>query len=131
MTVFLDTDICIAILRGKEPDLESRLKTLPMASVELSSVVVAELWVGVEKSISPAKAEKKLETFLRDLSTVPFDGAAARKYGEIRADLEKRGISIGGNDLLIAATTLEKGGTLITRNRREYERVQGLQIEVW
>ena len=131
MIVFLDTDICIAILRGKEPDLESKLKTMPLASVKLSSVVVAELWVGVEKSAHREKAERKLQTFLRDLPTESFDGQMARKYGEIRADLEKRGISIGANDFLIAATALEHGATLITRNHREYNRVKGLQVEVW
>jgi tRNA(fMet)-specific endonuclease VapC len=131
MITFFDTDICIAILRGKEPELEARLKTLPMESVALSAVVVGELWVGVEKSLFPETAKKKLQTFLRDLPTVSFDEYAAKKYGEIRAILEKRGISIGGNDLLIAATVCEQGARLITRNRRDYERVPGLHIEVW
>lgn len=129
--IFLDTDICIAILRGKEPDLESRLKKLPIESIKLSSVVVAELWVGVEKSSQPEKAEKKLKTFLRDFQTASFDLHAARKYGQIRAALEKRGNSIGANDLLIAATVVYHNGTLITRNHREYNRVNGLQVEVW
>lgn len=79
----------------------------------------AVFWVGAEKSDYPARAASKLETFLRDLAIAPFDELAARKYGEIRADLEKRGTIIGGNDLLIAAIVLTHAGTLITRNQRE------------
>lgn len=126
----LDTDICIAILRGKEPDLESKLNHLPLASVEVPSIVVAELWVGVEKSSHRERSERKLRTFLRDIPTVPFEESAALKYGEIRAQLERGGTSIGANDLLIAAMTVVRFATLITRNRREYG-VPGLKIEVW
>ena len=131
MTVFLDTDICIAILRGKEPELEARLMKLPLHLVRLSSIVIAELWVGVEKSADPDIAERKLQTFLQNFSAEPFTEMAARQYGKTRAELERRGISIGANDFLIAATTLEQNGTLITRNRREYERVKGLKFEIW
>ncbi len=131
MMIFLDTDICIAILRGKEPALEARLSELPLASFKLSSVVVAELWVGAEKSSSPEKAEMKLRTFLQGLPTVSFDEATAKKYGTIRADLERRGTVIGANDLLIAATAIVHDGKLITRNRREYQRIKELKLEVW
>ena len=131
MITFLDTDVCITILRGKEPSVESKLRDLPITSVEVPSVVVAELWVGVHKSDHPTKAERKLELFLRDLQTSPFDDGAARKYGEIRAALELQGNTIGGNDLLIAAAVLSRAGRLITRNGREYSRVHGLQIETW
>ncbi|MEO7162843.1 MAG: type II toxin-antitoxin system VapC family toxin [Bdellovibrionia bacterium] len=131
MITFLDTDICIAILRGKEPLLEAKLMQLPLSSIKLSSVVVAELWVGVEKSQNPEKAEQKLQTFLNALSTEPFTEKSARIYGQIRGNLEKRGLSIGANDLLIAAIALEQEGTLITRNYREYERIKNLKVEVW
>ena len=131
MMIFLDTDVCIAILRGKEPSLESKLMELPMTSVEIPSVVAAELWVGVHKSDNPTRAEAKLQLFLRNLRITAFDEAAARKYGETRADLESQGISIGGNDLLIAATVLARPGRLITRNQREYTRVRELRVETW
>jgi tRNA(fMet)-specific endonuclease VapC len=131
MNICLDTDICIGVLRGKEPDLHAKLKSFPIAAVALPSIVVAELWVGVEKSTHPTVAKKKLEIFLRDLPTLPFGDKEAQIYGVIRADLEKKGISIGANDLLIAATVLEAKGKLITRNHREYSRIKSLDIEVW
>lgn len=131
MTVFLDTDICISILRGKDPALEAQLRSVPLSSVELPSVVVAELWVGVGKSNSPEIACKRLEVFLRNFRVVAFDEECARKYGEIRSDLEKKGLTIGSNDLLIAATVLTVGGKLVTRNLREYQSVRNLKIEAW
>ncbi len=131
MITFLDTDICITILRGKDPSVESKLRELSITAIEIPSIVVAELWVGVYKSNDPTNAERKLDLFLRDLPTAPFDESTARKYGEIRANLERNGKVIGGNDLLIAATVLVREGRLITRNKREYARVPGLPIEVW
>lgn len=131
MITFLDTDVCIAILRGKEPALEAKLKELSISEVEIPSVVAAELWVGVYKAEQPKRAEAKLSLFLRELKTTSFDEDAAIKYGEIRADLERRGISIGGNDLLIAAIALTRGGRLVTRNHREYSRVPGLPVDLW
>ena len=128
---FLDTDICIAILRGKEPSLEERLQRVPISKIALPSIVVAELWVGVQKSMNPQNAERKLEIFLQDIPTIPFEAATAKKYGEIRTELERKGITIGANDLLIAATALENGARLVTRNHREYARVEGLTVDVW
>ena len=52
-------------------------------------------------------------------------------YGDLRADLERRGIGIGANDLWIAAHTLSLGLTLVTANQREFARVPGLTIENW
>jgi len=131
MITFLDTDICISILRGKNPELEARLRELSMIEVEIPSVVAAELWVGVFKAEHAIRAEAKLNLFLKNLKTAEFDEGAAIRYGEIRADLETRGVTIGGNDLLIAATVLSRNGRLITRNQSEYVRVPGLRVETW
>ena len=131
MTTFLDTDICVSILRGKDRECEARLSELPILSVEIPSVVAAELWVGLHKAEHPMRAREKLERFLAELQTTAFDEAAARHYGEIRARLEKRGISIGANDLLIAAQVISRGGKLITRNLGEYVRIPELVLETW
>jgi tRNA(fMet)-specific endonuclease VapC len=60
-----------------------------------------------------------------------FDRQAAESYGQIRADLEKKGTPIGANDLLIGATALASGLILVTHNTREFNRISGLQIEDW
>jgi tRNA(fMet)-specific endonuclease VapC len=68
---------------------------------------------------------------LNTLSSADFDAIAAKKYGEVRAFLEKEGKSIGGNDLLIASIALVIEATLVSRNESEYRRVPGLAFERW
>jgi len=68
---------------------------------------------------------------LAGIKIFPFDDKAAAEYSDIRAALEKRGIPIGANDLLIAAHARSVQLTLVTNNLREFERVDGLQVENW
>ena len=65
------------------------------------------------------------------IEVLPFDKDAAMAYGDVRSDLEKRGLIIGGNDLFIAAHALSLNMTLVTNNQREFSRVKGLTIENW
>lgn len=65
------------------------------------------------------------------LPLLPFGLTGAEKYAEIRTDLERRGETIGANDLLIAATALAHGATLVTRNTGEFSRVPDLHLEAW
>ena len=60
-----------------------------------------------------------------------WDRAAGEHYADIRADLKRRGETIGANDLMIAAHARSLGATLITNNMREFVRVSGLVVENW
>ncbi|MBR2834556.1 MAG: hypothetical protein IKE43_02420 [Coriobacteriales bacterium] len=60
-----------------------------------------------------------------------FAKKATHTYGQIRAELEKQGKTIGANDLMIVAIVLAENGILVTHNTREYERITQLQIEDW
>lgn len=68
---------------------------------------------------------------MKDFSVVPFDESAAKEYGKIRANLERQGTPIGGNDLFIAAHCRALNYVLITHNLKEFERVENLKIEDW
>jgi tRNA(fMet)-specific endonuclease VapC len=72
-----------------------------------------------------------LEMFLMALEMTVFDAHAAEAYGDIRANLERAGNTIGGNDLLIAAHALSLDVTLVTNNEREFSRVSGLKTVNW
>jgi len=72
-----------------------------------------------------------LEAFLEPLLILDFDSNAAEFYANIRANLERSGSIIGGNDLLIAAHAVSLDLVLITNNVKEFERVEGLKIENW
>jgi tRNA(fMet)-specific endonuclease VapC len=122
----LDSSACIHVLRGLAP-----FDALPAREdTALSSLVVAELWTGVEKSTGHRKAPA-LELFLDLFPTVDFGADDARHYAQIRADLERKGTLIGPLDLLIAAHARSQGATLITRNAREFKRVKGLKVQAW
>jgi tRNA(fMet)-specific endonuclease VapC len=94
-------------------------------------LVRAELLFGARVSAKAADNRRAVEMFLSPLRLLPFQGEAAEHYAEIRAHLEKSGISIGPNDLVIAATARANGHTLITRNTSEFLRVPALAVEVW
>ena len=74
---------------------------------------------------------KALDAFLWPLVLLPFDAAAATVAAKLRAELEAKGTPIGPHDLLIAATVLANGATLVTRNVGEFGRVEGLALENW
>lgn len=126
----LDADVCIHILRRKHPHLRDRLVE-EAGDVLVSSIVLAELFVGIEKSQHQAFRRKELARFLAPLGMVDFDGAAAEHSANIRADLERRGQKIGGIDFLIAGHARSLGAILVTGNLREFSRVDGLRCEDW
>ncbi len=131
MTWMLDTNACIRYLNGRAPHLKSRLEQTNPAEIALCSVVKAELFYGAARSYDPQKTRAQQEIFVSRFSSLPFDDAAADAYARIRADVTSRGVSIGPNDLLIAAIALSRGVTLVTHNVSEFSRVQGLKVEDW
>ena len=72
-----------------------------------------------------------LDAFLTDLDILPLEEPVAREYGRIRAGLERKGQTIGANDLFIAAHAVALGRTLVTSNVREFRRVAGLHWVDW
>lgn len=102
-----------------------------LPSVEVSSLVVAELIYGAFVSADPIRARAKLDELLSSLSVLPFDTVAAEAYGRIRASLRRKGTPIGDVDTLIAATAMSRDATLVTRNRRHFSEVDGLNIDGW
>ena len=130
MDFLLDTDICIAVLRGKS-SVVKRLQAASPDDCGISAVTAYELFAGAAKSRAPEKERPKVERLLHAVRILPFDGAAAAQAGLIRADLERRGTPVGPYDLLIAAQALAAGLTLVTGNTNEFQRIAGLRLEAW
>jgi tRNA(fMet)-specific endonuclease VapC len=126
----LDTNICIYIINRRPAKVLQHFEGLPAGDVGISSVTGAELAYGVEKSGS-ARNRQALEKFFAPLEIVSFDAEAMRRYGQLRAQLEKRGTPIGPLDMLIAAHAMALGSALVTDNVREFERIPGLALENW
>lgn len=128
--ILLDTNICIYIINAKPPAVLARFKKYGFGGLGLSSVVAAELAFGTAKSGS-ARNRQALEMFLAPLTILPFDAAAVWVYGDLRADLERRGKPIGALDTMIAAHAISLQSVLVTNNTREFAKVLGLQLENW
>ena len=122
----LDSSVCVMILRGRTA--RGELPAPPDAAI--SSIVAAELWAGAAKA-NRADEVVRLQELLDFFPVLDFNESAARTYGEIRADLERRGQPIGPLDLLIAAHARSLGATLVTVNVREFKRVKGLKVQAW
>jgi tRNA(fMet)-specific endonuclease VapC len=92
---------------------------------------LAELLHGVEKSSTPDRNLSKVEDFISRLEVLPYGDKAAFHYGDIRADLERKGTTIGVNNLHIAGHARSEGLTLVSNNVREFERVEALRLINW
>jgi tRNA(fMet)-specific endonuclease VapC len=131
MKYLLDTNICIALIRQKPAALIQMLTSLHPGDAGISSITLAELFHGVEKSVRPEQNMSALEQFLLPLGLADFDQDAALAYGKIRADLERSGQIIGSMDILIAAHAVSLDAIMVTNNVREFQRVKGLFVEDW
>lgn len=131
MKYLLDTNICIYLIKNNPISVRHHFEALSIGDVGLSSITVAELQYGAEKSQQIEKNLAALEHFFLPLIVADFDAKAAHRYGQIRAYLEKQGMSIGSLDMLIAAHALSLDVTLVTNNVKEFTRVPSLLIENW
>ena len=131
MRYLLDTNVCVDYLTGRYPSVAARLRALGPSDVCLSSVVVAELRYGADRSAHPRRNHRMLDALTDEIACRAFEGTAAASYGKVRSDLERRGRPIGPNDMLIAAHALSLGLVLVTDNVREFGRIGGLDLENW
>ena len=126
----LDTNICIYVIK-KRP-LEALIKFNEHAGhICISSITLAELIHGAEKSNYIEKNMYHVEDFISRLDVLEYGNKAALHYGQIRVNLEKKGKIIGINDLHIAAHARSEGLTLVTNNLKEFTRVEALQTDNW
>lgn len=134
MNYLLDTNAVVALLRNKPVAVRERYRQAEKAGdyLAVSSVVLFELWYGVEKSGRVQENTERLRVLLSgNLDLLDFDDEDAQASGRIRAALEKTGTPIGAYDLLIAGQALRRGLTVVTANASEFRRVTGLSWEDW
>lgn len=126
----LDTNLCIRVLRDRPPGLRERFNA-EAAGLCMSTVTLAELLYGAEKSARPSHIRQEVEAFAARLEVLTFDSEAAGHYADIRAELERKGQVIGPYDLMIAGHARSRGLVVVTGNLGEFGRVAGLRAEDW
>jgi len=127
----LDTDVTSYLIKGSHPLLERRLAQIPVTQVCISAVTRGELRHGAARLPRATRLAAEVERFVSGITVLPWDAAAADSYGPIRAELERKGQPIGNLDTLIAAHAVAANVTLVTNNRREFQRVSGLRLANW
>ena len=126
----LDTNIVIYVIKNRPLSVLDAFNR-NSGRMAISSITLAELAHGIEKSGNPARNLAVVEDFVSRLEVLPYDDRAAWQYGIILAALEKQGTPIGVNDLHIAGHARSLGLIIVTNNLREFERIPGVSVENW
>ena len=124
----LDSDHCIAILRGKL-DLSGKIESNDDLAV--TSISVGELAYGAHRSSRPEENLTRLDVLLAMLTVLSFDETCARRFGLLKATLEHAGTPLHDLDLQIASIAVEHNAILVTHNQRHFVRIEGLNLEDW
>ncbi|MFI3186127.1 MAG: tRNA(fMet)-specific endonuclease VapC [Methylococcaceae bacterium] len=126
----LDTNIVIYVIKRRPLEVLNSFNE-HAGQLAISSITLAELLHGVEKSSRPEHNRRQVEDFVSRLEVLDYTAKAAAHYGDIRALLEQQGKIIGVNDLHIAAHARSEGLILVSNNLKEFERVEALRFENW
>ena len=130
MTFLLDTDTCVFWLRG-QPAVHVRLAAVGPERLSISVITLAELGYGAECSAQPTANHQAIDDFVSGLTVLEVDANIARTFGEVKAQLRRQSNLIEDFDLLLAATALVHGSTLVTNNLSHFRRVDGLALDNW
>ena len=133
MRYMLDTNILVYVLNAspRHEAVLARFDRVDPQDMVISSITLAELRYGIEKSRRLEANRRALNRVLRAFNVLAFDVKAAETYGAVRAGLESVGKPAGPLDTLIAAHALALNLTLVTNNVREFSLVRGLRVENW
>ena len=126
----LDTNIVIYVIKRRPVEVLN-IFNKHVGMMCISSITLAELLHGAEKSVKTEHNLRQIENFVSRLEVLDYDRKAAAHYGDIRANLERKGTPIGLNDLHVAGHARSEGLVLVTNNLREFERVAALRLVNW
>lgn len=128
MALLIDTSVLVGLERANEA---APLTEIDGESSFISAITASELLHGVERAADEGRRARRqafVERVLDTIPVLPFDLDAARVHARIWASLARHGAGIGAHDLIIAATALSRDLAVLTRNTREFERIEGLPV---
>ncbi len=131
MASLIDSSVLVDVERGRT-QLGALLEERGDRTIAMAAITAAELLHGMHRlrvSKRKTRAEAVVETLLSAIPVVPFDLVCARAHARLGAELARRGITVGTHDLMIGATALARGFSVVTRDRRSFPRIPGLEIE--
>ena len=131
MKYLLDTNICIYIINKRSVPVLDTIRSKHPDDISISSITIAELNYGAERSQNPHQNRIAILEFLISFSLLDFDQRAESHYGKIRGKLESKGTLIGPMDLLLASQATAYNLIFVTNNIKEFKRVDNLRLENW
>jgi tRNA(fMet)-specific endonuclease VapC len=133
VTLALDTNVLIELVRGKSPATRRQFDDAETAGLSMvtSLVVLHELLLGCELHHDPAQERLRVRKVLEDVIVEPLDESDVSVAARLQANLRRKGWAIGSLDSLIAGQALARDWTLVTVNTREFGRIAGLKIIDW
>jgi len=123
----IDTDWIADYLGGKQTAVDL-LESLRGDGLAISLVTFGEIYDGVYHGRDPVAAERNFVALLGRISVIDLNQEITKRFARIRGELRATGQIIGDTDILIAATAIGHGLSLVTRNRRHYDRIPGLTL---
>lgn len=127
--IILDTDICIELLRGNKHIIKKRSET--EEPIGIGFITAGELYYGAVKSTKPEYNKMLVEKFLLTVFVVDSSFESMKKFGQLKAELEKEGLRLADADLLVASIVQTVSGTLVTGNTKHFSRIKGLPVANW
>jgi len=128
MKYLVDSDWVVDYLAGKQQAM-AFLSSLAKEGIAVSIITLGEIYEGIYYGRDPQKSEEGFRKFLRGVAVIPLNRTIMQRFGYIRGDLRRRGQLIGDPDILIAATAIYHDLTLLTRNKKHYERIPNLKAQ--
>jgi tRNA(fMet)-specific endonuclease VapC len=125
----IDTNACVSFLRGHS-SMRERFRRAGYGNCRISEITLAELLFGVYRSADPEKNRSRLDVLLIEIKVIAITDAL-ETYAKEKARLAALGTPVADFDLLIGATAIHHGLTLVTNNSRHFQRIQGIQLEDW
>jgi tRNA(fMet)-specific endonuclease VapC len=130
LTYMLDTSICIHVMKHYPPELLKKFNSLA-DQLCISSITIAELHYGAEKSARRVDNLVAIEHFAARLEVLPFATKATAHYGQVRAELERTGTPCDLHDMQIGGHARSEGLIVVTNDVCRFGRMAGVRVEKW
>lgn len=127
MAYIIDTDWIIEMIWGNRQTIQM-VDRLRSASISVSLLTLGEVYEGAFNSSNSQEMLKRFQQFSEDFTPIGLDGGVAERFAEIRAYLRRTGNPIDDVDAVVAAIALERDLTVLTYNRRHFERIPDLRV---
>ena len=125
----LDTNTVSHLIR-QHAAVAPRVVAAPIASLCISAITEGELLYGLARRPDATRLRAVVEQFLLRVDVLPWDRAAAKRYGTLRALMESKGQTLAPLDMQIAAHAQSAGAVLVTSDRA-FKQITGLLLEDW